>query len=164
MQNPRMQLLLRQSSHAVRNGQWFPSLAHSLEGVTAAEASWLPREGARLNTIWQLVNHLTYWKKAMVRLLRDREEVLPDPAGTAFGKPGNGADEEGWQEAVEALFAASDELDGVIASLPDEALDWAPEGDLPSPAQVLVGMVEHDAYHGGQIVLLRKLQGTWKGH
>ena len=27
--------------------------------------------------------------------------------------------------------------------------------------QMLAGLVEHDAYHAGQIVVLRRLQGAW---
>lgn len=137
---------------------WFPPLADGLKDLTVAQAAWQPTGGG--NTIWQIVNHLNYYNQ---RLLH---RITGEPLGPAladnyatFGAGDQAADEAAWQSTVEQTRAIAAGWARVLAELTDADLDRPlPQGTL---GEALVAWIGHDAYHTGQIVLLRKQQGSW---
>lgn len=139
---------------------WFAPVLRAVGGLTSAQAAWRPSEG--IQTIWQLVNHLTFWTRFVARRLGGAlptgKEIDND---ATFGSPGDPADVEGWARAVHELLEAYGDLHAVLGGQPDADLE-RPLTSRGTRAVLLVGgSVMHDAYHIGQIVLLRKLQGCW---
>ncbi|MGY4795371.1 DinB family protein [Lysinibacillus fusiformis] len=138
--------------------EWYPPLSEALKNLTAAQACWQP-EGNAANTIWENVNHLLIFKERLVsRLHKDDTFVAPQNNDETFVQ-GGAHDEDAWQETVTRTLQVHDALQSSLASLQEEALDQ------PSPAlpvwQQYLNILLHDAYHTGQIVQLRKLQGSW---
>ena len=142
---------------AVSKGPWHgPSLVALLDGVSAADAAAHPIPGA--HSIWELVAHLTAWARESARRIREGRcgeppegdwPKVPAPSDTA------------WRSAREGLDAAHRELlaelDTLSPELLDEPLRDDRQGSTPtSRALLLHGVAQHDAYHGGQIALLRK--------
>ena len=78
---------------------WQPSLAMSFEGLTAAQAAWKP--GPERHSIWQIVRHVTRWKRAVFDDWNGRkpnyEEVERGDWQDASG------DEVAWHADVRAL-------------------------------------------------------------
>jgi hypothetical protein len=137
-----------------------PALRELLADVTAAEAIARPIPSA--HTIWELVLHLTVWAREVERRAR----------GSAPGEPVEGdwpaapadADETPWGEARDALDAAHRSLRGTVLGLAPSAIDRTigAERDQPLgsgvPVRVMLhGVAQHDAYHAGQVALLKKL-------
>ena len=139
---------------------WFAPVSRALGGLTAAQAAWVPGEG--MNTIWQLVNHLTFWTRFVAgRLAGDPPTGRAIDNDATFGSPGDPADDEGWARAVQGLRDAYGGLHAALAPQTDAELD-RPLNSRRTPAVTMIsGTVMHDAYHIGQIVLLRRLQGSW---
>ena len=143
------------------NGQpWHgPSLASILEGVDAGAAARRPPGGG--HTIWEIVLHMTGWKREVTR--RVRGGAAAEPAGgdwPAAGEP----TEARWQEARAAHVRAHDELVETIRGLGPDQLTARVAGDSAasigaglSVAATLWGLVQHDVYHAGQIALLKKI-------
>ena len=78
--------------------------------------------------------------------------------------------EMAWRAALDALDAAHARLLVAVRTLPPGR--WAeavaqPQGDTPSGsisiAGLVVGLAQHDAYHTGQVALLRKAAGIRVG-
>lgn len=161
MARDRITQLLAELDLANDREGWFAPLAHGLRGVTAAQAAWQAAPGT--NTIWQTVNHLAFWKGLVARRMQGapRSDERIDNDAT-FGTPGDPADEAGWQSTVAGLQAAHAALREAIAAREDADLDQPLPEDREPLGQTLLGLVGHDAYHGGQILLLRKLQGAWQ--
>lgn len=139
---------------------WFASLKAALKGLKAGPAAWLPGPG--MNTIRQIVNHVAFWKEIGARRLEG--ETIPGwqiDNDATFGEPGDPEDEAGWQQAVAGLEEAHRRLERALAALSDADLERPIPGEQRTWAQMLAGLVEHDAYHAGQIVVLRRLQGAW---
>lgn len=156
------ELLLYSFDYGYDKEDWFPPIKDALNGVTEAQADWKP-EGIAVNTIRQIVYHLLFYK---LRLLRDlRGEAQPAGPGSltnddtfeaaVLGNPS-------WSEAVGQLEEAHVAVREQLAKRSDDELEQ------PSPktkAWVYAsGIIRHDAYHLGQIVQLRKLQGSWPAH
>jgi hypothetical protein len=67
--------------------------------------------------------------------------------------------EEEWGKAVTGLKAVHASLREVIEALEEGAYDWGGSGH--APGEEIMSLILHDAYHTGQVVLVRKLQGSW---
>ncbi|MBD0382424.1 DinB family protein [Paenibacillus sedimenti] len=152
--------LLLQWDHIWDKEEWTVPVATALEGLTAKEAAWVPPGGA--NTIWQTLNHMNYYNERLLCRLTGTSFDKPARStneGT-FGHPGDPEDSEGWQAAVGQAKSIAQDLRTTLAALTDK--------DLERPyvsstlGHELPIWIMHDAYHAGQIVLVRKLLGTWR--
>jgi len=147
-------LLLQAMDTTWAHDGWHPPLTAAIEGMTAAQAAWQARPDTL--TARQFVQHVAYWKEAALRTLDGQDGGEPEGGNEAtFGAPGDGADEAGWQAAIDRLHRAHAAL--VVGA---KALPAARAAD-PKVIGLLLGLANHDAYHGGEIVQLRKLQGAW---
>ncbi len=135
-----------------------PALREVLAGVDAATASARPIAGA--HTIWELVRHLAAW----LQVVRDRLDgrPLPEPEEGDW-PPVDATDEAAWLSALALLTSRQEALLDAVRALPPERLD-APLYEGSSTAYAtLHGLAQHYAYHGGQIVLLKKALGRSSG-
>lgn len=140
---------------SVRGPMWHgPALADAVEGLTAEQAAARPVPGG--HSIWELVLHIAAWADiARERLAGARADPAPEQNFAAIGDP----TEARWREAVARLEASYAALARAVESS-DEATFAAPMPGRASPAWEMVqGVVEHGAYHGGQIALLRRALG-----
>jgi uncharacterized damage-inducible protein DinB len=152
----RISHLLRE---AVDGKPWHgPSLGTVLKGIDAAAAAARPIGGA--HSIWEIVLHLTGWTREVASRLEGKEPKPP-----AIGDwPGTGpVDEARWGAARDDLFSAHEELVAALARFPASRLKDnvggardAPLGTGVSYREMILGALQHDAYHAGQISLLRK--------
>lgn len=138
---------------------WFASLRVALRGLRAREAAWQP---GGMNTIWQIVRHLTYWKEVGARRLEGEVVHGWDVDDDAtFGPPGDPTDDDAWAATLARLEDAHRRLVRALSALSDDELDRPIPDEPRTLGETLAGLIEHDAYHAGQIVALRRLQGSW---
>lgn len=135
---------------------WFAGLERALQGATAAEAAWLPGPG--MNTIWQLVNHMTFWTEYMINVITGQ----PIPEGhidnvITLGAPGDAADEAGWTAAKDGLLQMQARLKSLLAETDPTQ---PPAGRKTSIGKLVADINLHNAMHLGQIIVIRKLRAT----
>ena len=129
------------------------NLLSTLEEIDADLASKRIAEGR--NTIWEIVNHLTSWRKNILERLRGN--FIPSPAHN-FILPVEEPSEESWQNALEELKATQEEWIQALEAFREEDLEKTGNDKNNTPFYYYVhGILQHDAYHLGQIVLLKKL-------
>lgn len=132
-----------------------PALVDLVTGVTAQQAAARAIPGA--HTIWELVLHLTAWTEiARERLVGSAKA---DPTPEEDWPPVGETSAEAWRAAVERLKEAHRELAADVAKLSDSDLIGRVPGKDHSVLVMFHGIIEHDAYHGGQIALLKKVVG-----
>lgn len=68
----RTDLLLRMLDTTFDQESWYAPLKPAIEGLTAEQACWRP-DGKATKTIWENVNHLTYYKERLTAQLEGRE-------------------------------------------------------------------------------------------
>jgi uncharacterized damage-inducible protein DinB len=150
--------LLQQIAATNQGDPWYgSSRAVLLDGLTAKDAAAHPIPGG--HSIWELVLHMTSWTREVERRLQGAEPAEPEDGDwPAVGRPTAAR----WRAACDALVEANAALLKAVAALP--ATRWeAPVGGLRDPALgtgttiggMLVGLAQHDAYHVGQLALLR---------
>ncbi len=136
---------------------WQAPLTASLEGLTAKQAAWKPERVT--NSIWMIVNHLSLWKEYHVARLAGEP---PRPSGWAEKLDWHEIRDTGepaWRAAVERLRMAQKRLVAGLETRTDEDLARPVSGGK-SPLYKIQSMGPHDAYHCGQIRLLRAMQGV----
>jgi uncharacterized damage-inducible protein DinB len=135
-----------------------PSLLETLQGVDAARAAARPL--ARAHSIWEIVLHLSGWKRTVHQRLEGQPVRLPEE-----GDWPQMADtsEQSWQETLSRLKARHDALMAAVRGVDDARLEDVlitessrETGGGVSCYVTLHGAAQHDLYHGGQISLLKK--------
>lgn len=126
------------------------SLSELLDGVRAEQARKRPMPNA--HGIWELVLHIAVWHGVVQRRMQG-EAVLPT-GNDNF--PEAGRTDFEWRQAIEALRKSTCETAEAIRRFDASRLDdRVPGKDYPY-RHMLSGVSAHDAYHAGQIALLKK--------
>ncbi|MDQ3133509.1 MAG: DinB family protein [Acidobacteriota bacterium] len=135
-----------------------PSLLEALADVTAARAAARPL--ARAHSIWEIVAHVSGWKRTVHQRLEGQPVRLPDEGDWP---PVTDPSVRGWQETLVKLKARHDALLAAVRGLDDARLEVVlltessrETGGGVSCYVTLHGAAQHDLYHGGQISLLKK--------
>lgn len=139
---------------------WFVPLAVALEGVGPAEAAWQPPGGG--NTIWQTVNHINFYNEQLLGRMTNTPVDAPIATNDdTFGAPGDPEDQAGWQATLEKTRRVNEGLNKLFEAASDADLDQ--KAGENTRVEGLASWIMHDAYHTGQIALIRKQQ-KWKGY
>ena len=129
-----------------------PALEEVLEDVGAGEAAARPIAGA--HSIWELVLHAAAW--ARISEARLAGEAPGEPSPEEDWPPLPEPTASSWTAAVDELRQSYRALAEAVRELDEARLAATlPGRDHPVWA-MLHGVAEHAAYHGGQIVLLKK--------
>lgn len=133
-----------------RGPSWLgPSIQELLSDVDEEGARRRTLPGA--HTIWELVLHMTAWLRVARERLSGNGVREPE---AAENWPGMG---RSWREAKTALESEIDALEQTILRFPDERLEErAPAIEEQTFYQLLHGVIQHSAYHAGQIAVLKK--------
>lgn len=148
--------LADQLERGFRGGAWQgPAVAETLAGIDAAAAAARPLAGA--HSIWEIVHHLTVWNEVPRRRL-DGERLQNLPAERDW-PPVADVSEAAWRAALAALEDSHAALHARVLDLADSRLDDAVAGSDPTVRGMLLGVLQHNAYHAGQIAVLCKAGG-----
>jgi uncharacterized damage-inducible protein DinB len=148
---------LRHDLHQLWDGDpWHgSSIKTVLDGIDADTAALRPLPHA--HTIWELVLHMTSWTREVTSRVRGAD--AKDPVD--WPEPNFAGAAAAWEAAKRDLAAAHAELEQQVARLqPNDLLRWV--GDQRDPklgtglpvGTVIRGLLQHDSYHQGQIMIL----------
>ncbi|MBK7433735.1 MAG: DinB family protein [Chitinophagaceae bacterium] len=122
----------------------------ALHEVDATLAATQPEEGG--NNIWQLVSHIIYWRTRVVYRLTGSDNPPPFPD---FLLPDE-MTEENWRQTLHDFESAYHLLRNAIHAFREENLDKPSPKEGQTYFQLILGCLQHDSYHMGQIVSLKK--------
>ena len=152
------QTLLKQFDNCFAINGWFVAVKNAIAGLTAEQAAWKP-EGSD-NSVWQLLSHINYYNGAYLERFQGRTfEYDIEENSETFTQSASGED---WRKEVERFEKIMDEWRSVIESADASKFDEiAPPYNKAPWSEIIANINAHTAHHGGQIVLIRKLQGSW---
>ncbi|MEH7013317.1 DinB family protein [Neobacillus niacini] len=152
----RINLILNVLDSTFDKESWYAPLKDAIKGITAEQATWRPT-GEATKTIWENVNHLIYYKERLVAKMDGREWTNIDGNETFYLTEQSNEDKE-WKKVVERAENAHHCLRQMLINTSVEELD------KDSLDGKLLDIMLHDAYHTGQIIQIRKMQGSWPSH
>jgi uncharacterized damage-inducible protein DinB len=141
-------ILLEQLRTTHNNKDWFVPINVAVEGLTAEQANW--KDGSGNHSVGQLTYHLLFWNgRELAKFKGEPEKKFSGNNDETF----NDFDAKKWSDTVKQLDQVMTELEKIVESADDQKLQaWASE---------IAHIGTHNAYHVGQIVFVRKLQGSW---
>jgi uncharacterized damage-inducible protein DinB len=141
-------VLLEQLRTTHNQKDWFVPVSVALEGLTPEQASWKDKSGN--HSIGQLANHLAFWNaQELVKFKGEKPAAFSGNNEETF----NSFDSKSWNATVQ-------KLDSVLTEW-EKAVEGADENKLKSWYSVIAHIGTHNAYHTGQIIYIRRLQGSW---
>jgi uncharacterized damage-inducible protein DinB len=146
-----MELLADQINRAFRGESWHgPSVLEVLAGVSAEDAAAYPIAGA--HSIWEIVLHLRGGYSLVLRRLGgDRAQLSPEEEWP----PMPACSWEAWRDSQQSLDELNQQLQRAVRAFPADRLPQQLGSDYSAYTQ-FAGTPQHDLYHAGQIVLLKK--------
>jgi uncharacterized damage-inducible protein DinB len=152
------QTLLEQFNVCFETNGWFVAVKNAIAGVTAEHASWKP-EGTD-NSIIGLLSHMNYYNNAyLMRFMGQEFEYKISDNNETFTQT---ASDDDWRTEAERFEQITTGWRSAIESADGSRFDeMAPPRHESSWATIIANINAHSAHHGGQIVLIRKLQGSW---
>jgi uncharacterized damage-inducible protein DinB len=129
-----------------------PSVLEALKDI-APDVAWShPIGGA--HSIWELVLHLSgTYRLVLRRLGGENAPLTPAEDWPAVPPPTPAA----WGEAIRSLRELNEQVRDAIRGFSPQQLDQplTPGGSYTAYTQ-FIGITQHDVYHAGQIVLLKR--------
>jgi len=136
-------------------GAWHgPSVMEALDGVSAKQAA--TRSIPNAHTIWELVLHTTTWIREVNKMIAEMSYVQV-PEDINFPNVTDES-EASWNKAVESLKRTYQKFEKHVATLKDPALEKIPDNTSSTFYRLIHGVIQHNIYHAGQIVLLKKFK------
>ena len=141
-------ILLEQLRSTHNKAEWFVPANTAVEGLSAEQASW--SDGKGNHSVGQLVNHLVYWdRRSLQKFKGEPQEKFNGNNDETF----NNFDAKKWNAMVK-------QLDEVMTEW-EKAVEVADDAKLKDSYSEIAHIGAHNAYHIGQIVYVRKEQGSW---
>ena len=146
--SPLGELLLSELRSTHTNAEWFVPANSAVKGLTAEQANWTDGKGN--HSVGQLAYHLVFWnRRNLAKLKGENLEKFSGNNDETFAK----FDSKTWSETVKRHDEVMKEL--------EEWVESADEAKLKESAQVITHISTHNAYHVGQIIYVRREQGSW---
>ncbi len=140
-------ILLEQFNACFNQSAWFASAKSALENLSAEDASWKPSN--EIHSVCEIITHLNFYNNKHLRRFKGFEIInnTQEIAETYSN--------EDWQNALDEFNLIMFEWKTLIESATEAKLaenDWS---------SIIAHINIHNAYHIGQIIIIRKLQNSW---
>ena len=140
-------ILLEQFNACFDQSAWFASAKSVLENLSAEDAVWKPSN--EIHSVCEIIMHLNFYNNKHLRRFKELE--ITNNAHEIAETYSN----EGWQNALDEFNSIMFEWKTLIESVTEAKLakdDWS---------SIIAHINIHNAYHIGQIVIVRKLKNNW---
>jgi hypothetical protein len=131
----------------------FAGIPPKLRGVRPIELPY---------SIWELLEHMRIAQWDILEFSRDPKHVSPEwPSGywPKVPAPPNAA---AWNKSVKRFAGGLAEMKKLAASPRTDLFAPIPYGTGQTILKEILLVADHNAYHLGQVILVRRLLGAWK--
>lgn len=141
-------VLLEQLRTTHSDEDWFVPANVAVAGLTADQAKWTPGNGN--HSVGQLAYHLWFWDtQALARFKGEKPPTFSGNNDETF----NDFNAQQWDDLVKKLNQVMTDWEEAVTNADDQT--------LADNASLVAHVGAHNAYHIGQIIYVRKLQGVW---
>jgi uncharacterized damage-inducible protein DinB len=145
-------LLLGREAHA----DWktaFASLSPKLRGI---------RPDRFPNSAWELLEHMRIAQWDILEFSRNAKHVSPDWPGGYWPETPTPPNAKAWDESLRTFARDLSAMRRLVANPKTDLLAHIPHGTGQTVLREALLLADHNSYHLGQVVVLRRLLGAWK--
>ncbi len=130
------------------------ALDHFPEALRGVRPEGLPYSG------WELLEHVRRTQADILDFCRNPDYAAPDWPADYWPPEAAPPTDEDWHASIDQLRADREALGHVVRSA-DDLLAEIPHSDGQTYLREALLAADHAAYHLGQLVVVRRLLGTW---
>jgi len=111
---------------------------------------------------WEVLEHMRIAQWDILEFSRNAKHVSPEFPDGYWPKAPAPADARAWTKSVQSFGA---DLKAMVALAENESVDLfarIPHGEGQTILREVLVLADHNAYHLGELLLLRRLLGAWK--
>jgi len=112
---------------------------------------------------WQLLEHIRIALWDMVEFSRDARHKSPAWPEGYWPKAAAPPSAKAWDQSVKAIQEHLEEMRELVRDPKRDLLAPLPHGSGQTLLREALLIADHNAYHLGQLVLVRRALGVWKG-
>jgi uncharacterized damage-inducible protein DinB len=143
----------------LRGGHAHVTPEQALDGLDPASRNMRPANSP--HSVWENLEHMRLAQEDILRYTIDASWVSPDFPEGYWPKEAGELTEKAWEASVAGFIA---DLALVVNLVEDRKLDLTaeiPHGEGRTYLRQILLVADHNAYHLGQIVQIRKALGAW---
>jgi hypothetical protein len=141
-------------------GQAHVSFEAAVKGLPAALRGKRPK-GVE-HSPWEILEHMRIAQQDILEFSRDAKHVSPEWPSGYWPKTKAPPNDKAWAKSVRAFTADLEEMRQLVAADTTDLYAPIPHGDGQTILREALLIADHNAYHIGELVLVRRLLGAWK--
>lgn len=111
---------------------------------------------------WEVLEHMRIAQWDILEFTRNPKHVSPEfPAGY-WPKTQAPPNKSAWKKSIEAFRSGLQAMTRIVQSESTDFFTPLPHGDGQTVLREALLVADHNAYHLGELLLLRRLLGAWK--
>ncbi|MGH9775312.1 MAG: DinB family protein [Candidatus Acidiferrales bacterium] len=128
-------------------------------GMPASES--VAKPAGAPHTPWQLLEHIRIAQWDILEFSRDAKHVSPGFPDGYWPKTEAPPSDEAWEKSLRSVAAELEEMRKLVLDPRTDLFARIPHGTGQTILREALLIADHNAYHAGQVVLLRRLLGAW---
>jgi len=123
----------------------------TLKGISSKNAS--KKISVNQNSIWEIVNHLISWRLNVLQRVQGKVIITP---GNNYFEPITDSSPSAWERTLKELQDSQTQWLEFLKQLTPDTFSKVYPNNKMTYYEHIHGIIQHDAYHLGQITLLAK--------
>ena len=154
-----MERLKEHLINSLKGGQAFIPIEQALKNINPSVRNVKTNE--KLHTIWQELEHLRITQEDILQYMIKPDWVSPKWPDGYWPKPVNNINDEMWDGTYSRFFSDLKSVIELVQNPELKILEIIPHTKNHSYLREITIIIEHNAYHLGKIVDIRKALGDW---
>ena len=113
------------------------------------------------HTAWQLLDHMRIAQWDILEFSRSAKHVSPEWPGGYWPKMEKPPNSDAWQKSIASFHKDLKAMQKLVEDPKTDLHTTIPHGTGQTIFREALLVADHNAYHLGQLVLLRRLLGAW---
>jgi hypothetical protein len=114
------------------------------------------------HSLWEVLEHLRIAQWDILEFSRKPDHKSPEFPGGYWPQTQAPPNEKAWEQSVRGFGKDLDALCELVGDESTDVLAKIPHGDGQTILREALVAADHNAYHVGELVLLRRLLGAWQ--
>jgi hypothetical protein len=132
----------------------------AVKGIPAALRGKRPK-GVE-HSLWEILEHMRIAQRDILEFSIDAKHVSPEWPSGYWPKTKQPPNDKAWTKSVRAFSADLESVRKLVAADSTDLYAPIPHGDGQTILREALLIADHNAYHLGELVLVRRLLGAWE--
>jgi uncharacterized damage-inducible protein DinB len=113
-------------------------------------------------SIWQLVAHIKIAQWDILEFCKDQKHKSPKWPDEYWLKDATPKDDADWDKTIKQIKSDAESFIALLNDPKSNLYEALPHGDGQTLLREALLIADHNSYHTGEIIMIRRLLGDWK--